>query len=156
MKRIMLILLAAAALLLLGGCGTTERETPVSDAPKSLAEKVNMTAEDAGNLAPLTAEDLEDVLGAVPEDYTEFVFLQSEGTDGREILAVRAADKEAAERVAGLAEKYLERRMKETRNYAPEAYQLLSEAKVRTKNLTVVLVVGQDASKEADFILAGE
>ena len=92
----------------------------------------------------------------MPEDYTEFVFLQSEGTDGREILAVRAADKEAAERVAALAEKYLERRMKETRNYAPEAYQLLSEAKVRTKNLTVVLVIGQDASKEADFILAGE
>lgn len=155
MKRIMLLLLAAM-LLVLGACSAPEKGAPVSDAPATLAEKVNMTAEDAGNLAALTAEDLEDVLGAVPADYTEFVFLQSEGMDGRELLAVRAADRDAAGRVAGMAEAYLERRLKETRNYAPEAYKLLSEAKVRTKNLTVVLAVGPNGAQEADFILAGE
>ena len=155
MKRIMLLLLAAM-LLVLGACSAPEKGAPASDAPASLAEKVNMIAEDAGNLADLTAEDLEDVLGAVPADYTEFVFLQSEGMDGRELLAVRAADRDAAGRVAGMAEAYLERRLKETRNYAPEAYKLLSEAKVRTKNLTVVLAVGPNGTQEADFILAGE
>ena len=155
MKRIMLLLLAAM-LLVLGACSVPEKGAPASDAPASLAEKVNMIAEDAGNLATLTAEDLEDVLGAVPADYTEFVFLQSEGMDGRELLAVRAADRDAAGRVAGMAEAYLERRLKETRNYAPEAYKLLSEAKVRTKNLTVVLAVGPNGTQEADFILAGE
>lgn len=155
MKRIMLLLLAAM-LLVLGACSAPEKGAPASDAPASLAEKVNMIAEDAGNLAALTAEDLEDVLGAVPADYTEFVFLQSEGMDGRELLAVRAADRDAAGRVAGMAEAYLERRLKETRNYAPEAYKLLSEAKVRTKNLTVVLAVGPNGTQEADFILAGE
>ena len=146
MKRIMLLLLAAM-LLVLGACSAPEKGAPASDAPASLAEKVNMIAEDAGNLAALTAEDLEDVLGAVPADYTEFVFLQSEGMDGRELLAVRAADRDAAGRVAGMAEAYLERRLKETRNYAPEAYKLLSEAKVRTKNLTVVLAVGPNGTK---------
>lgn len=155
MKRIMLLLLAAM-LLVLGACSAPEKGAPASDAPASLAEKVNMIAEDAGNLAALTAEDLEDVLGAVPADYTEFVFLQSEGMDGRELLAVRAADRDAAGRVAGMAEAYLERRLKETRYYAPEAYKLLSEAKVRTKNLTVVLAVGPNGTQEADFILAGE
>ena len=155
MKRIMLLLLAAM-LLVLGACSAPEKGAPASDTPASLAEKVNMIAEDAGNLAALTAEDLEDVLGAVPADYTEFVFLQSEGMDGRELLAVRAADRDAAGRVAGMAEAYLERRLKETRNYAPEAYKLLSEAKVRTKNLTVVLAVGPNGTQEADFILAGE
>ena len=155
MKRIMLLLLAAM-LLVLGACSAPEKGAPASDAPASLAEKVNMIAEDAGNLAALTAEDLEDVLGAVPADYTEFVFLQSEGMDGRELLAVRAADRDAAGRVAGMAEAYLERRLKETRNYAPEAYKLLSEAKVRTKNLTVVLAIGPNGTQEADFILAGE
>ena len=155
MKRIMLLLLAAM-LLVLGACSAPEKGAPASDAPASLAEKVNMIAEDAGNLAALTAEDLEDVLGAVPADYPEFVFLQSEGMDGRELLAVRAADRDAAGRVAGMAEAYLERRLKETRNYAPEAYKLLSEAKVRTKNLTVVLAVGPNGTQEADFILAGE
>ncbi|QTE67855.1 DUF4358 domain-containing protein [Clostridiales bacterium] len=155
MKRIMLLLLAAM-LLVLDACSAPEKGAPASDAPASLAEKVNMIAEDAGNLAALTAEDLEDVLGAVPADYTEFVFLQSEGMDGRELLAVRAADRDAAGRVAGMAEAYLERRLKETRNYAPEAYKLLSEAKVRTKNLTVVLAVGPNGTQEADFILAGE
>ena len=155
MKRIMLLLLAAM-LLVLGACSAPEKGAPVSDAPATLAATVNMTAEDAGNLAALTAEDLEDVLGAVPADYTEFVFLQSEGMDGRELLAVRAADRDAAGRVAGMAEAYLERRLKETRNYAPEASKLLSEAKVRTKNLTVVLAVGPNGTQEADFILAGE
>ena len=155
MKRIMLLLLAAM-LLVLGACSAPEKGAPASDAPASLAEKVNMIAEDAGNLAALTAEDLEDVLGAVPADYTEFVFLQSEGMDGRELLAVRAADRDAAGRVAGMAEAYLERRLKETRNYAPEAYKLLSEAKVRTKNLTVVLAVGPNGTQEVDFILAVE
>lgn len=157
MKKRILILCTAAALLLLGGCGTpAKEETPVSDAPVSLREKVNMICEDAGDLAPLDAVDMEDVTGIVPEDCREFVFLQSLGMDGREIMAVRAADKDAAERVTALAEKYLERRMKETRNYAPEAYQLLSETKVRTKNLTIVLAVGTNAAKEADYILAGE
>ena len=151
-----MLLLLAAMLLVLGACSAPEKGAPASDAPASLAEKVNMIAEDAGNLAALTAEDLEDVLGAVPADYTEFVFLQSEGMDGRELLAVRAADRDAAGRVAGMAEAYLERRLKETRNYAPEAYKLLSEAKVRTKNLTVVLAVGPNGTQEADFILAGE
>lgn len=160
-KRTGLICALLAALLLLAGCGQQEtgKTTAAETAPAeklSLRELVDSEAPDAGDLAVLTAEDLTDMLGIVPDDYTEFVFLQSTGMDGREILAIRAANRDAADRVAKQAETYLERRMKETRNYAPEAYRLQSETKVRTRNLTVLLVVGPDAAKEADAILAGE
>ena len=158
LKRWALVLCAAAAAVLLTGCGAQKEETgkgTADDAPASLLEKVNMVAEDAAGLAPLTAEDLEDVLGIVSEDCRDFVFLQSAGTDGREILVVLAADADAAKRVAEMAEAYLERRLDETRNYAPEAYRLLTQAKVQARNLTVALVVGPDAAKEAEAILSG-
>ncbi len=160
MKKRMLVLCLLAAAVLLTACGAPKTEetagTPVKvdGEPETLREKVNMVCEDATDLAPLTAEDLEDVLGIPAEDYQDFVFLQSEGTDGREILAIRAVSMDAAKRIAEQAESYLERRRKETRNYAPEAYQLLSEAQVETKNLTVVLVVGKDGAAEAKAILS--
>ena len=47
----------------------------------------------------------------------------------REILVLRAADAEAAQRVRDRVEAYLERRRKETNNYLPEAYKLLMAAK---------------------------
>ena len=53
-------------------------------------------------------------------------------------------------------ENYLEMRRKETRNYLPEAYQLLTQAKVETKGLTAALISGAGAAEETKAILAGE
>ena len=151
---LILCLLTAAALLTACGAGETGKETAGETLP--LAEKVKNAIPDAAELAELTEEDLNDVLGAEPEDCREFVFLQSDGTDGREVLAIRAKDSDAAERIAGLAENYLERRWNETRNYIPELYQLLTGMRVQRRNLTVVLVVGRNAEAETESILAGE
>ena len=152
MKKLTLILCLGLLACALAGCGQPVEKAPA--APRPLKEAVAAVAADAGALVAIPAEDLEDVLGIPAEDYQDFVFLQSEGTDGREILAIRAVSMDAAKRIAEQAESYLERRRKETRNYAPEAYQLLSEAQVETKNLTVVLVVGKDGAAEAKAILS--
>ena len=94
--------------------------------------------------------------GIVPEDYTDFVFLQGNGMDGREILVLTAADEAAADRIAGLMESYLERRRDENRNYAPDAYKLFSEAQVVRKDLTLAMISGADAAAETGQLLAGE
>lgn len=156
MKKGLLILCMLTAAIALSACGVQETQGGTAEKVITLTEKVKGIASDTEELAELTAEDLTDVLGAVPEDCREFVFYQSVGTDGREILVIRSADRDAARRVAALAENYLERRRKETRNYAPEAYRLLTEAAVQTRNLTVALIIGPNAAKETEAVLAGE
>ena len=156
MKKAVQILCLLLAAALLTACGAQESGKETGGEILPLTEKVKNAIPDMDELAELTAEDLNDLLGVEAEECREFVFLQSDGTDGREVLAIRARDENAAEKISGMAENYLERRRNETRNYIPELYQLLGGMKVQSRNLTVVLVVGQNAAEETDAILAGE
>ena len=172
MKRMMLILLAAAMVFLLAGCGEKKAEEPAAteapaetaeaaEAPaeesgKTLLERVEAAAKDAGGLAPFDGDDLADMAGILAEDYTDFVFLQGDVMEGREILALRAKDEAAAEKLAGQMEKYLERRREENRNYAPKAFQALSAARVERKGLLLVMISGGEAEAETAALLAGE
>ena len=172
MKKLMLILLAAAMVLLLTACGEKPAEAPAAteapagaaataEAPaeetgKTLQERVEAAAKDAGGLAPFDGDDLADMAGILPEDYTEFVFLQGDVMEGREILVLRAKDEAAAEKLAGQMEKYLERRQEENRNYAPKAFQALSAARIERKGLLLVMISGGDAEAETAALLAGE
>ena len=61
-----------------------------------------------------------------------------------------------AEKLAEKMEKYLERRRNENRNYAPKAYQALSDARVERKGLTLVMISGGEAGTETAALLAGE
>ena len=159
MKKSILILLLILTALLAAGCasgGTGAAAKPALDKTVPLAQKVEAIAADAKDLSPLDADDLSDALGIEPEDYSEFVYLQDNGLGGREILVIRAANQDAAARVAKQMENYLEMRRKETRNYLPEAYQLLAQAKVETKGLTAALISGAGAAEETKAMLAGE
>ena len=151
--------LLAAVLLLtslfLAGCSARQQEAAVQP-KKPLAELVSGVVPDAGELVPLTADDLSDVLGIEPEDYSEFVYLQDDGLGGREILVLRCAAADKVAKVTEHVKKYLEQRRKETRNYLPEAYQLLTAAEVEAKGLTVALFSGANAAEERRAVLAGE
>lgn len=178
MKKIFTALLLAALLLALTACDnktagtdvpagtdqTAVTEAPAADQEKAepsageipVADLVKAAAADAGNLAPFSAEDLADMAGIDAADCADFVFLQGDGMDGREILVIRAENREAADRLTGQMESYLERRKEEMENYAPKAYQLYSAAKVERKNLLLVLISGENAGTETETILAGE
>ena len=165
---ILLVLLLAAVLLT--GCGSSQPAAPAAkeaavpeqtDAPVSpetarlpeaseetagsLKAAVEAAVGDAAELAPFTAEELTDMTGIVPEDVADFVFLQGNGMDGREILVLRAKDVQAAERLAEQMQSYLERRREEMDGYAPEAYRLYTAAKVERKNLLLVMISGEKA-----------
>ena len=133
-----------------------EGEQKENAGPRTLAERIETIAADAADLVPFTADELTDITGIVPEDYTDFVFLQGDGMDGREILAVTAKDKEAGNRIEEQMQNYLQRRRDENRNYAPAAYQLLAQASVVRRDLTLAMISGADAAAETEKLLAGE
>ena len=153
MKKIALLMLALLMALSLTACGQSPKAASTADTPLNVLVD-NVIAKDGLFHMPKT--DLEDVIGIDPADFKEAVFLQDDGMGGREVLALRAADKNAAARVAAQLENYLAQRQKETRNYLPDAYKLLESASVQTKNLTVVLISGENAADWTTKLLAGE
>ena len=154
MKKTRIMALLCALALLLAGCGENKNGSMTA---VPLEEKVKAAAADADSLVPVPAEDLYDLMGISPEDYSEAVYLTSaDGLSAREIIALRARDGAAAGRIADALNAYLSRRMDETRNYLPEEYRLLSQTKVERKNGTVVLIAGADAAEETRKLLAGE
>ena len=133
-----------------------ETEAPADQGGETLQQRMESIAKDAAGLAPFSEDELLDMTGIEPEDYSDFVFLQGDVMEGREILVLRAKDEEAAEKLAGQMEKYLERRREENKNYAPKAYQALCNAKVERKGLLLVMISGDDAESETAAMLAGE
>lgn len=181
MKKPGILLVLLLTVFLLTGCGSSQPAAPAaqetavpeqvdasvspeaeqlpktSDEPAgSLKAAVEAAVGDAAELAPFTAEELTDMTGIVPEDVADFVFLQGNGMDGREILVIRAKDEASADRVASGLEKYLERRKKEHRDYAPDAYKLLTDAKVERKGLLLAVISGKNAAAELSALLSGE
>ncbi len=159
MKKNSLLLLSLIILILLTGCSTKDTDTKSSVSSTlstPLRQLVETVCPDAAQLAALNTDDLSDVTGIEAEDYTEAVYLQNTSLSGREILVIRAKDETKAKQISQLLDTYLERRRKETRDYAPDAYSLLSKAKVTTKHLTVALISGEKAAEETSQLLAGE
>ena len=163
MKKTLAVILLLLAAMMLTGCGNKpeekKEETPAqapAAAAQTLQERADAVLSDAAELAPFTAEELQDMAGIAPEDCADFVFLQGNGMDGREVLVIRAKDEAAADRVAGQLEEYLERRKEEHRDYAPDAYKLLSGAAVERRGLLLAVVSGKDAAAETAALLAGE
>ncbi|MBR6185338.1 MAG: DUF4358 domain-containing protein [Clostridia bacterium] len=153
MKKRWIALLMLLSLLLSGcrtGGGQEKALLPLEDA-------VGKAVSDREDLIAYTGEDLSDLTGILPQDYTEAVFLVGSDTlSGREVIAVRAKDENALKAAAEALKAYLSGRMQETRNYLPDAYKLQSEARVETKNLTAALFIGPNAAEETRAFLTGE
>ena len=144
-------------LLLLAMIFTGCQEKTAEKTALSLREAVEKALTDKENLVAYTADDLTDLMGILPEDYTEALFLVgSDSLSGREIIAVRAKDNATLKKITDALNNYLSQRMDETRNYLPDAYKLQSLAKVESKNLSAVLIVGAHSAEETKAFLAGE
>ena len=142
-----LLLLALA--LLLCGCGAAPK--------KPLDETVSAALVDKNGLMDFPADELEMIADITADGYTEYVYLTSEdGVSAREVIVLRAKDRQTAADIRQKLTDYLERRRIETRDYLPDEYQLLSQAKVESKNLTVALIIGKDAARETEALLKQE
>ena len=102
-------------------------------------------------------DELYDVIGIAPEDYSDYAYLADyDALSGRELIIVRATDQEAAERISALLSQYLDHRLKATRNYLPDVYRALSEATVLQEDLLLVLSVAPPDPEEASLLLQEE
>ena len=146
--------LLCCALLPLAAFAEEAAEEP---AAPTLLERVRSVAEDGADLIRMTADDLLDLMGIEEEDVADFAYLADRNAlSGRELIVIVAADEEAADRVEEMLNNYLTSRLKETRNYLPEAYRQLSAAEVRRSGLTLVLAVGDRAQEETEQLLTEE
>lgn len=144
-----MILLFTVLMILLTGCGTVEK--------KPLNETVQTALTETDGLIEFPKEELEMIADITPDVFSEYVYLASEdGISAREVIALRAKDKEKAKDIQQKLTDYLERRKIETRDYLPDEYQLLNQAKVEMKNVTVALIVGKNAAKETESLMKQE
>ena len=72
------------------------------------------------------------------------------------VCVARGLDKDAADRAEAQMKEYLEQRREEHRDYAPDAYKLLTDAKVERKGLLLAVISGKNAAAELSALLSGE
>lgn len=154
-KHIFWLIALMLVALTLSGCQQEKTAEKMASLP--LREAVEKALTDKDGLVAYTADDLTDLMGILPEDYTEALFLMgSDSLSGREIIAVRAKDASSLKKITEALNNYLTQRKQETRNYLPDAYKLQTQTKVETRNLTAVLIVGAHSAEETRTFLAGE
>ena len=128
-------------------------------AEETLLAKVIRVAEDEKDLIRMSEDDLFDLIGIEPDEYTDFAYLAGrDSLSGREVIVLRATDETAARDMAEKLEEYRQYRLHMTRNYPDQAdaYRLLSKAEVLQEDLLVVLSVGAPDPQEASLLLQEE
>ena len=151
MTRKILTILMALCFMLTAACA--------EKTSGALIDKAIRIAEDGDNLIQMTEDDLYDIIGIEPEEYTDFAYLTDhDSLSGREIILLRATDETAAESVAEKLEEYRQYRLHMTRNYPDQAevYRTLNQAEVQREDLLVVLSIAAPDPQEASLLLQEE
>ena len=151
MTRKILTILLAMCFILTAACA--------EEAQEALLDKAIRVAEDGESLIRMSEDDLYDIIGIEPGEYTDFAYLADhDSLTGREIIVLRATDEKAAESMAEKLEEYRQYRLHMTRNYPDQAdaYRLLSKAEVLHEDLMVVLTIAPPDPQEAGLLLQEE
>ena len=151
MKRLIAALLTLCLLAGLSVFASAED----AETLETLLDLVLANIEDAKDLVVMTEDDLFDIVGIDPADCRDFVYLAAaDALSGRELIVVIAKDEAAADHAEEMLNHYLENRLRETRNYLPDAYQALSETQVVRSGLCVILSVAAPGANDADVLLS--
>lgn len=147
--------LALVCLLMMSLSAAAVGEEAEETAPSlSCRERAAAALADYEELLPWDEIDLFDIMGIAEEDFSDFIYLTDiSGMDGREVVMICCVSPEALQRVEAALSAYLKRRVKETQNYLPDAWELLSRAVLVTRENTVLLVSGENAEAEAELLL---
>jgi len=126
-------------------------------AEDTLLEKATRIAQDGETLIRMSEEDLYDIVGIEPDEYTDFAYLADmDALSGREIILLRAADEDCAQEIVAKLNEYREQRMHSTRNYLPEVFRCLSETEVLQNDLLIGLSVASANPQEINLLLQEE
>lgn len=155
MKRMKWTALIAALALLLAACGAAPAPETAAPAAETQAgespdlEAVYQNFEETFELPEMAAvsEKRRDaILGIAPEDCLQAVtVLCGDSVRADEIWMIEAADDDAADRIAELAQARLDQRAQEMENYLPDQLQIVKQAKLVREGRFVGLFVSPDA-----------
>lgn len=170
MKKVLILILTMTMMLTIAACGgnQTEATQPVTEAPatepsgeitvglwlemKDVYAKLG-TAAQLPEMIELNESLMLDYCGIAAEDVQQAVVVicaDSLRTD--EIWLLEAVDEAAAEKLAGLANKRLEKKGEESITYSPEQYAVVEKAKLLQNGCYLALIVSPDVDTLATVV----
>lgn len=140
--RITALLLAAALLLSACGAGGTAQSAPDMEALYGQLEESAALPE----MAAVSEKRREAVFGIESADCVQAVTkISGDGVRADEIWLIEAADEAAAGRIEALAQTRVEQLARELRDYLPEQYAVVRQAKVLRSGRLVALLISPEA-----------
>ena len=142
MKRLISVIAAVISLcVIICSCG--ESAQPLSAVFASIKSEVGVSEMTEFS----SVDDLDRFYGLKAEDVSDFSGgINKTGVNQEEIVLVKAADNEAAERIETSLNKRYESKLNETRSYNPEQYAIIEKCSVEKDGLYVSLIISENAS----------
>lgn len=160
MKKLIFLALAAAMVLCLAACGGNKESSgpdfQVRDAMDAMLERTG-----ADDMMTLSEGDMLDFYGIRAEDMEQFsAAITSTGISAKEIVLVKAAGEDAAQRVREQLDKRVANRMTEFENYLPDQFDIVANhSRVSRDGVYVSLIISgelEDLSQIYSGFLNGE
>lgn len=160
MKRLVSLALAAVIALSLFACGGNKNASgpdfQVQDAMSAMLERAG-----ADDMMTLSEKDMLDFYGIKGEDMEQFsAAITSTGVSAKEIVLVKAADEDAAQRIQEQLDKRVTNRMAEFENYLPDQFDIVANhSQVSRDGVYVSLIISsrlEDLSKIYSGFLNGQ
>lgn len=143
-KIVMTVAALAASVLTLTGCGS-DKDASAAKPLGDITSDVVACGVDFPDMVEVEEENFQIKYGLAADDYEEYSLKWAgSGADADEICIIKAKD---AEKVKNAVSKRIDSQKNVFKDYAPEQYDKLCKAKVRTKGNYVYWVCTNDNSK---------
>lgn len=144
---LLIFVLLFSAVIIVTGCKNDEPvEVPKPDLNEIMSEMEKQAT--LSDMMELIESDLLDIYGIESSDAAQFCgCILGDGISPDEIVMIKAANEDAAQRVRQSLENRLQNKINEAKGYNPDAYALMQKSKVSIKGVYVSMIVSpeQDA-----------
>ena len=148
MKKTLLLMMALLLLAGLAACGQEKAPAPDMEERYAAIQKT----EGAPDMVVVPPKKCAALYGIDPEDCAQqLVAICQNSLLADEYWLIEAVDADAADRIEALARTRLEQKEAELRNYAPEQYEVVRQARLLRQDCCVILLVSPRAEALADL-----
>lgn len=128
-------------ILILTGCSKKTAELPEPDVIYSAV----VDAAGLSEMIEFTPEELRDIIGIEPDDYTDYAAYQSSwGMSPDEIIIVRAVDESKAKDIEETLKSRVEHKRKSSEVYLTENLPIIDDAVVQRDGTTVTMLIAEN------------
>ncbi len=150
MKKFTCVFFAVLFIISAAACSKGEQKSEPDI--QSIADELISSDVFIEKLEPIDG-DLGEVLYEIdPDDVSEALFYFSSGATAEELSLFKAADKDAAERIAAALERRVELQSNSFASYIPSEVPKLESADIRVFGSTVILCVSSDSETASELL----